>query len=123
MSIGVEIGIVDVDFEPDHARRREREREHAFELVERKATGIGRIDRGHVLRIEHVDVEVEKKALLLRVGAAIGLGVAAAPAAAAVPLIAPGSEEEKQCAPLLAEVGKARRTGETRPSGKPVEKR
>jgi hypothetical protein len=55
---------------------------------------------------EHVDVEVEKKQLLLRVGAAIGLGVAAAPAAAVVPLIAPGSEEEKQCAPLLAEVGR-----------------
>lgn len=57
---------------------------------------------------EHVDVSVDKKNLLLRVGAALGLGVAAAPAAALLPLVAPGSEEEKQCAPLLARTAKAR---------------
>jgi uncharacterized protein involved in outer membrane biogenesis len=102
-------------------------RERVDLVLRPRANGLRMLTLRSPLRVsgtfEHVDVEVEKKALLLRVGAAIGLGVAAAPAAAAVPLIAPGSEEEKQCAPLLAEVGKARRTGETRPSGKPVEKR
>jgi uncharacterized protein involved in outer membrane biogenesis len=102
-------------------------RERVDLVLRPRANGLRMLTLRSPLRVsgtfEHVDVEVEKKALLLRVGAAIGLGVAAAPAAAAVPLIAPGSEEEKQCAPLLAEVGKARRTGETRASGKPVEKR
>ncbi|HEY6941706.1 AsmA family protein, partial [Dokdonella sp.] len=67
---------------------------------------------------EHVDVSVDKKQLLLRAGAAIGLGVAAAPAAAAVPLIAPGSDEEKQCAPLLAEVLQAAGAKRDTPGGK-----
>jgi len=49
---------------------------------------------------EHVDVGVDKKSLLLRGGGAIGLAVVAAPLAALLPLVAPGGEAEKSCAPL-----------------------
>jgi len=49
---------------------------------------------------EHVDVGVDKKSLLLRGGGAIGLAVVAAPLAALLPMIAPGGEAEKSCAPL-----------------------
>ncbi len=49
---------------------------------------------------EHVDVSVDKKNLLLRGGGAIGLAVVAAPLAALLPLVAPGGEAEKSCAPL-----------------------
>ena len=58
---------------------------------------------------EHVDVSVDKKALLARGGGAIGLGLVAAPLAALVPLIAPGGgEDEQSCAPLAGELAKTR---------------
>jgi uncharacterized protein involved in outer membrane biogenesis len=56
---------------------------------------------------EHVDVSVDKKSLLARGGGAIGLGLIAAPLVALTPLIAPGGNEEKSCAPLVAEIKKA----------------
>jgi AsmA family protein len=55
----------------------------------------------------HVEVGVDKKALLARGGGAIGLGLVAAPLAALVPLIAPsGDNEQKSCAPLVDELKK-----------------
>jgi len=55
---------------------------------------------------QHVEVGVDKKALLARGGGAIGLGLIAAPLAALVPLIAPSGDEEKSCTPLIAELKK-----------------
>jgi uncharacterized protein involved in outer membrane biogenesis len=54
---------------------------------------------------EHLDVSVDRKALLARGGGAIGLALVATPLAAIVPLVAPGGEEEaKSCAPLAQEL-------------------
>jgi uncharacterized protein involved in outer membrane biogenesis len=56
---------------------------------------------------QHVDVGVDKKALLARGGGAIGLGLIAAPLAALVPLIAPsGDDEQKSCTPLVDQLKK-----------------
>ena len=101
--------------------------DETLDLVLRpRASGLRMLTLRSPLRVagtfEHVDVSVEKKQLLLRVGAAIGLGVAAAPAAAVVPLIAPGSDEEKQCAPLLAEVGRKGAKPEAKPRAKAATK-
>ena len=53
---------------------------------------------------QKVDISVDKKTLLVRVGGAIGLGLVAAPLAALAPLIAPSGDAQKSCAPLLAQL-------------------
>lgn len=55
----------------------------------------------------HVDVSVDKKRLFLRGGAAIGLGLVAAPLAALLPLIAPNGNPPKSCVPLIAQANHA----------------
>ena len=53
---------------------------------------------------QKVEVGVDKKSLLLRGGGALGLGLVAAPLAALLPLISPGGDAEKSCAPLLQQL-------------------
>jgi uncharacterized protein involved in outer membrane biogenesis len=65
---------------------------------------------------QHVDVSVDRKRLFLRGGAAIGLGLVAAPLAALLPLIAPGGDAPKSCATLVAQANQA---GSHKAAGKP----
>ena len=53
---------------------------------------------------QKVAISVDKKTLLVHLGGAIGLGLVAAPLAALAPLIAPSGNEQKSCAPLLAQI-------------------
>ncbi len=56
-----------------------------------------------------VQISVDKKLLLARIGGAIGLGLVAAPLAALAALIAPRDDAQKSCAPLLAQFKPAAR--------------
>ncbi|MFI4969545.1 MAG: AsmA family protein, partial [Lysobacterales bacterium] len=56
---------------------------------------------------EHIDVGIDKKSLFARGGAAIGLGLIAAPLIALLPTTALSDDARRSCAPLVAQVKQA----------------